>query len=111
MGIGRASGGSDTAGDEVGDGAGNLDVVVGELSELGVIETQLLILGADAEGQTGDKVEDEEDDACHDERVRETGNAVGELIAELDVVVINPPTRDNGAAIKMGDVVTIAQVS
>lgn len=47
--------------------AGKLDVVIRELAELGVIETELLLLGGDTERQAGNEVHEEEDDAGQDE--------------------------------------------
>jgi hypothetical protein len=86
--------------------AGDLDVVIGELAELAVVETNLLPLGGDAQRQAGHEVHEEQDDAGHDERVREAGDAVGKLVAELDVVVVDPAAGDLAEAVEVGDVVT-----
>jgi hypothetical protein len=94
-------GGKDVAGVAL-----ELNVVVGELAELAVIKTHLLLLGADAKAKTGDEVHDEQDDAGHDEGVRETRHAVSELVSELDPVVVDPTTGDDGNAIESGYVVT-----
>jgi hypothetical protein len=40
-----------------------LDVVVGELAELAVVDAELLLCGADAQAQAGNQVHKEEDDA------------------------------------------------
>lgn len=69
----------------------------------------------DTEREAGNEVEEEEDDAGHDEGVREAGDAVGELVGELDVVVVDPAAGDgrvtNGDTIESGNVVTIAEKS
>jgi hypothetical protein len=88
------------------DGAGDLDVVVGKLAELSIIETDLLLLGGDAQRQTGDQVHDEQDEAGNNERVGEAGDGVGELVGELDPVAVNPATVDLGSAVEVGDVRT-----
>ena len=82
-----------------------LYVIVGKLADLGVVNTHDLGLLARAQTQTRDQVHDEEDDAGSAERVGEAGCAVGKLVAELDVVTVEPPTRDDGDAVKSGNVV------
>lgn len=83
-----------------------LDVVVGELAELAVVQAHLLLLGGDAQAEAGDEVHEEEDDAGEDEGVGETGDAVGELVGELDVVVVEPTTGDDGETVEMRYVIT-----
>lgn len=90
--------------------ASKLNVIVGELAELGIIETKLLLLGRDTERETRDKVHEKQDDAGDDERVRETGNAVSELVAELDVVLVDPAAGNLGGAVEVSNVIT-AKVS
>lgn len=46
---------------------------------------------------------DPEDDGGHDEGVGETGGGVGELVSELDVVVVEPASGNYGDAIEAGD--------
>lgn len=86
--------------------AAELDVVVGELAHLAVVQAQLLLLGRHAQAQAGDEVQEEQDDAGHDEGVGEAGDAVGELVAELDPVVVEPAAGDLGEAVEVGNVVT-----
>lgn len=73
-----------------------LDVVVGELAQLNIIDTQLFLLGIDTELQARDQVDQEENDAGENERPRETGAAVGDLITKLDKVSANPTRADEG---------------
>lgn len=87
--------------------AGKLNVVVGKLAELGVIKTKLLLLGSDTQAEARDEVHEEQDDAGHAERVGETGNTVGQLVAELDPVVVKPATGDLAEAIEVCNVVAI----
>lgn len=70
--------------------AGELNIVVGELAELDVIETELLLLDGNAEGETGDEVHEEEEDAGEGEGPGEGSAGTGDLVAELDPVVLNP---------------------
>ena len=74
----------------VGDMTGDLDVVVGELAELAVIHTELLLLRGGAEGETGDEVEEEEDEAGEGEGPGEGGEGAGELVAYLGPVALDP---------------------
>lgn len=46
---------------------------------------------------------DPEDDGGHDEGVGKTGGRVGELVSELDVVVVEPTAGNYGDAIEAGD--------
>lgn len=87
------------------DVASDLDIVVGELAELAVIETHLLLLRADTQRQARDEVHEEQDHAGQDERVGEPGNAVGDLVAELDPVVVDPAAGNLGGAVEVGNVV------
>lgn len=90
---------------ELVDVAAELDVVVGELAQLGVVQARLLLLGGGAQAEAGDEVHDEEDDAGDAERVGEAGDAVGELVRELDVVVVEPAAVDLGEAVEVCNVV------
>lgn len=85
--------------------ASNLDVVVGKLAELAIIQPNFLLVGADTQRQAGNEVHEEQDDAGDHKRVREPGNTVSELIAELDVVVVDPTAGDLRRAVKVGNVV------
>lgn len=85
--------------------ARQLDVVVGELSDLGIVNAQDLGLLAGAQRQAGDQVHQEQDDAGHDEAVRHAGHGVGQLVAQLDPVVVQPAAGDRREAVEMGDVV------
>lgn len=96
------------AGKDLVDVAAELDVVVGELAQLGVVEARLLVLGRGAQAEAWDEVHDEEDDARDAEGVGESGDAVGELVRELDVVAVQPAAVDLGEAIEVCDVVTAA---
>lgn len=99
-------GGEGLAGADVAGVALELDVVVGELAELAVVEANVLLLGGDAQAEAGHQVHQEQDQARHDERVGEAGDRVGELVAELDPVVVDPAAGDDGEAVEVGDVVT-----
>ena len=53
-----------------------------------------------------DEVENEQDEAAHDERVRHAGDTVAELIGELDPVTVHPTTIDHGGAIQVSYVIS-----
>jgi hypothetical protein len=84
---------------------GELDVIVREFADFRIVDTENLGLFACAEGETGDEVHDEEDDAGTAEGVDTTGDGVSELVAELDPVVVEPSTRDLSEAVQMRYVV------
>lgn len=84
--------------------AGKLNIVISELSELGIIDTKDLGLLGGAEGKAGDEVHDEEDDAGAAEGVGETSDGVSELVSELDPVTSDPASGDLGGAIEVGNV-------
>jgi len=96
---------------EAGDLAGDLDVVVRELAQLRIIQTKLLLLGRDTEAQAGDEVHEEEDEGGQAERPEETGGGAGQLVAELDPVVLDPATGDLAAAVKGGNIRARERVS
>lgn len=85
--------------DDIAGVALDLDVIVRELAELDVVDAYVLVLGGDAQAQARDQVHEEQDDARQDERIREAGNGVGELVRELDVVVVDPATGDRAEAV------------
>ena len=85
--------------------AGQLDVVVGELADLRVVDAQDLGLLGGAQGEAGDQVHEEEDQAGAAEGVDAAGDGVRELVAELDPVVVEPAAGDLGEAVEVGYVV------
>lgn len=85
--------------------ARQLDVVVGELADLGVVDAHDLGLLGRAQRQPGDQVHHEEDDAGQDEAVRHAGHGVGKLVAQLNPVVVQPAAGDRAEAVEMRDVV------
>lgn len=93
------------AGTDVAGVALKLNVIVGELAKLTVIETDFLFLGANAKAEARDQVHEEQDQASHDKRVRKAGDRVSKLVAELDPVVVDPTTRNDAVAIEVGNVV------
>lgn len=83
-----------------------LNVVIRKLSELTIIKTHLLLLGSHAQAETGDKVHQEQDDTGQNKGVGETGNTVGKLVSELNVVLVEPAAIDLAETIEVCDVVT-----
>lgn len=71
----------------------------GKFPNLHIINPQHLLLLADTEFQIRDEVQEEEDEAGPAEAVDEHGAGVGELVAELDVVVVQPAAGDRGVAV------------
>lgn len=81
------------------DFAGQFNVVVCELANLSIVDTQDLSFLGGAEGQAGDQVHDEEDEASSTEGVGTSGDGVSELVAELDPVMVEPAAWNLGEAI------------
>lgn len=88
-----------------------LHIVVRELAELAVIDAHDLGFLGGAQRQAGDQVHEEEDDAGGEEGVGEARDGVGDLVAQLDVVAVEPAAGDLGDAVEVGDVVAGAGVS
>lgn len=84
-----------------------LHIVIRELAQLRFIKTHAFLFSAGAQAKARHEVHEEEDDAGAEEGVCEAGHAVGELVRELDVVVIEPAARDLGEAVEVRDVVAV----
>jgi hypothetical protein len=76
------------------------------LTDVVLVDTLLFELGWDTEIESGNLVEDEEDEACDSEGVSEDGAAAGELVSQLDPVVVDPTAWELGETVKSGDVVS-----
>lgn len=89
----------------VNDIAAELDVVIGEFADFGLVHAHDLLLLGSTELEAGDEVQDEQDGAADDERVGHAADSVGELVRELDPMLVEPAAADLGEAVKMGYVV------
>ena len=78
------------------------DIVVRKLAHVVVVHADDFGLLGRAHAEEGDEVHDPEDDGGHDERVCEAGGRVGELVAELDPVVVEPTAVDLGDSVETG---------
>lgn len=87
-----------------------LDIIIRKLAELAVVDADDLCFLTGAQRQAWDQVHEEEDNAGAEERVGEAGDGVGQLVAELDVVAVEPAAGDHGEAVEVGDVVPIGGV-
>ena len=85
-----------------------LNIIVGEFTELRVVNTDNLSILRCAERKAGDEVHDEQDEAGAEEAVGETRDTVCELISELDVMAIQPAAIDLGETVEMRNVVTVS---
>lgn len=82
-----------------------LDVVVGELANLGVVDAQNLGILGSSHPQAGDHVHDKQDETGSAEGVEAAGEGVGKLVTHLDPVLIEPSTFDVGDTVEGRDVV------
>ena len=78
-------------------------IVVRELAHLRVVDAEDLGLLGRAQAHAGDEVEEPEDDGGHDEGVGHARDRVCDLVAELDVVVVEPAAGDGRAAVEARD--------
>lgn len=78
----------------------------GKLANLGIINTQDLILLGSTQAKTRNKVHDEQDNAGTDKGVRKSSDRVSQLVTELNVVVVDPATGDLGDSIEVRNIVT-----
>lgn len=81
--------------------ARQLYVVVRELANLRIVDTEDLGLLGSAQREAGDQVHDEEDQAGAAERVDTAADGIRELVAELDPVAVEPATGDDAEAVEM----------
>lgn len=58
------------------------------------------------QAQARDQVHDEQNQAGATERIGEAAHGIGQLIGQLNVMTVEPASRDHGEAVEMGDVVT-----
>lgn len=86
--------------------AGQLNVVVCELANLGIVDTKDLCFLGGAERETRNQVHDEEDEAGATERVDTPGDGISKLVAELDPVVVEPSTVDEAEAVQVRYVIS-----
>jgi hypothetical protein len=84
---------------------GQLNIIVGKLSNLSIVDTQDLSFLSSTERETWNQVHDEQDDAGTEEGVCTTRDGVRKLVTKLDPVVVEPASRDVGETIQMGYVV------
>lgn len=80
-----------------------LDVVVGKLANLCVVDTQDFCVLAGAQAQTRDHVDDEQDHRGANERIETTSDGVGQLVGQLDPVEIQPASVDDLHVVEVGD--------
>ncbi|KAG8965179.1 hypothetical protein FRC00_009872 [Tulasnella sp. 408] len=79
------------------------NAVVRELAHLSVIDIDDLGLLVGADAAARDEVHDPKDDCGQDEGVGDAGGRVGELVAELDPVVVEPTSGDDSDAVEGSD--------
>lgn len=82
-----------------------------KLANFHVVDAEHLLFLAGTQFQgwyiPADEVEHGEDDASSSKRVSTAGERVGELVAELDPVVIEPAAIDRVEAVEMRNVITM----
>lgn len=90
-----------------------LDVVVRKLANLDVVDAEDLFFfgGAELErwNPLAEEVEESEDNAGHEEGVEAAGDGIGQLVAHLDPVVVEPAAGEVGEAVEVSNVVTISK--
>jgi hypothetical protein len=84
---------------------GQLNIIVGKLANLSIVDTENFGFLGGAKGKTGDEVHDEEDEAGSEERVETARDGIRELVTELDPVAVDPSTWNLGETIEMSNVV------
>ena len=82
-----------------------LNVIISELSDLSIVDAEDLGFLRGAQGEAGDQVHDEEDDAGAEEGVGCARDGIGDLVAELNPVLVEPAAVDLGEAIEVRYVV------
>ncbi len=88
-----------------------MDETYGKFANLGVVDTQNLLLLGRTQAETRYQIEQEQNDAGSAKGVSEARDRAGQLVGELDPVLIQPTTLDDCEAVEMGNVITIRQKS
>ena len=77
-------------------------VIVGPFADPVLVDSDNLLLLGRSEAEEGDKVESPADGRGEDERVGGTGDRVGDLVSELDPVVVEPSTGNRSRPVQSG---------
>lgn len=78
----------------------------GELSNLGIVHTKNLSLLTGTETETRDEIHDEENYAGSSKGIGKSSDGVGQLVSQLNIVVIEPTSCDDSVAIEVRYVIT-----
>jgi hypothetical protein len=70
---------------------------MGHLADPVLVDTDNLLVIVRSKTEEGNKVEDPTDGGSHDEGVGGTGNGIGELVTDLNPVLVKPSTSDFGS--------------
>lgn len=87
------------------------DITYGELSDFGIVNAHDLIFLARAKVESGNEVDDKQDNAASAEGVSEARDRVCQLVRKLDVVFIDPASVNLGETIQVRNVITRDDVS
>lgn len=83
----------------------------GKLANFNIVDTGgfFLLGGAQTQGrhEAAEEIQGAKNYAGAEERVSTTTKRIGELVAELNPVLVEPAACDDGVAIEMGNVVTV----
>lgn len=79
------------------------NIVIRKFTHLRVVDAKDLGFFCGSKTQARDVMHDPEDDGGENKGVPETSGGVGELVGELDVVVVEPASGDVGDAIEACD--------
>lgn len=82
-----------------------------KFTNLSIVNAHDLVFLGSTQAQTRNEVENEQDNACPEERISEARDGISKLVAQLNVVVVDPAARDLGRAIQVGNVVAAKPVS
>jgi len=78
-----------------------------KLSNLGIVNSHDFVLLRGTQTKARDEVDEEKDDTAADKRVCEARHRVCELVAQLDVVVVDPAAVNLGRAVEVSNVITV----
>lgn len=76
-----------------------------KLADLGIVNTHDLVFLVCTKAESRNEVENEQDNASTEERVRSSRHRVSELVPELDIVVVDPASSNFSGAIKVCNVI------
>ena len=83
------------------------DKTYSKLADFGIINAQDLRFLRGTKAETGNKVEEEQDDARSEKRVGKARDTISKLVCELDIIMVDPSAVRRVDSVEVDNVVTL----